>query len=241
MSAAERARFRRPDRASSARARPRCCATSFSARCGRHGRDRQRGRRDRARRRAAARERRRRADGDAVERLRLLPDRQRPRLHDRPPDHGRRARTAPSPLRRIILETIGPVDAGAGAAATRGLRPSAGHRLRVAVVATFDAARGAGARRSSRRPRRNGRPRTASSSPRPTWWHAARLAARRRGCAGLNPLAEIVAGADRARDRTRRLRAPDVGLVRCASRPRPAPPHPRVTRRPCAAGRRSRL
>ncbi len=59
-----------------------------SAEVRRHGRHRQRGRRDRARRRRAARERRRPADGDAVERLRLLPDRQRSRLHDRPADHG---------------------------------------------------------------------------------------------------------------------------------------------------------
>ena len=86
-----------------------------------------------------ARGRRRPADGDAVERLRLLPDRQRSRLHHRPADHDARRPDGAGPLRRIILETSGLSMPGP---VLRTLATLAGHRMRVAVIGTFDLTRG---------------------------------------------------------------------------------------------------
>lgn len=105
---------------------------------------------------------------------------------ERPADAG--------PLRRIVLETSGLSKPGA---ILRQLASLADHRLRVTVVATFDATRGTG---------------TAAFEEATAQWAAAHrivvtkadavegdaLARARSDIAALNPLADIVATADRA-------------------------------------------
>lgn len=132
---------------------------------------------------------------------------------------------ATGPLRRIVLETSGLSKPGP---VLRQLASLASHRLRVSVLATFDAARGA---------------KVAEFEEAAAQWAAAHrivvtkadavpaeaLARAREDIAALNPLSEIVATADRDRAVAAAF-APLAGVA-----PMPAPPqaeagtvHPRI-------------
>ena len=147
---------------------------------------------------------------------------------ERPTDSG--------PLRRIILETSGLSKPGS---ILRQLASLADYRMRITVVATFDATRGTELRRASRKRSRNGPRLTASSSPRRIPLRTRGWRGRRADIEALNPLAEIVATANRTQAVAAAF-APLAGVL-------PMPALPRVTswRGPpahrgasCAAGRR---
>jgi G3E family GTPase len=131
----------------------------------------------------------------------------------------------PAPLRRIVLETSGLAKPGP---VLRQLASLAPYRLRASVLATFDATRGVS---------------TASFEEAAAQWAAAHrivitktdavpteaLERARDGIAAINPLAEIVASADRDRAVAAAF-APLAGIA-----PTPAPPrdpgrmaHPRI-------------
>jgi G3E family GTPase len=132
---------------------------------------------------------------------------------------------ATGPLRRIILETSGLSKPGP---VLRQLASLAVHRLRVSVLATFDATRG---------------PETAAFEEAAAQWAAAHrivvtkadavsaetLARAREEIAALNPLSEIVATADRDRAVAAAF-APLAGIVPMPALPQAAAPaaHPRI-------------
>ena len=100
---------------------------------------------------------------------------------------------AAGPLRRIVLETSGLAKPGP---VLRGLAPLAAHRMPITVVATFDAERGAGlAAVPEAAAQWTGAQRiVVTKADRVT---GERLRSIRNEIAGLNPLAETVATADR--------------------------------------------
>jgi len=132
---------------------------------------------------------------------------------------------ASGPLRRIILETSGLSKPGP---VLRQLASLAAHRLRVSVLATFDATRGA---------------ETAQFEEAAAQWAAAHrivvtkadavppegLTRARQEIAGLNPLSEIVATAERDRAVATAF-APLAGVAHMPVLPRVAGqvPHPRI-------------
>ncbi|GJD48946.1 P-loop guanosine triphosphatase YjiA [Methylobacterium crusticola] len=131
---------------------------------------------------------------------------------------------AAGPLRRIILETSGLSRPGP---VLRQLASLAEYRMRVSVVATFDALRGTA---------------TADFAEAAAQWAAAhrivltkadlvaapRLAAARAEAAGLNPLAEIVATADRAAAVAGAFASLAPAPGRAPALPAAATPHPRI-------------